>query len=105
MLDRNFIKKIEKETEKKLQANYCSSAFCAIDDVLFGFGDAEGCVTFTVRAGYSVIKEDDKKDYIQKTIKFHLNTDVVKIVAEYVILFYYAIINAIENDYPFYEVK
>lgn len=104
MLDRNFIKKIEKETEKKLQANYCSNSFCVIDDVLFGFGDAEGCVTFTVRAGYSIVKENDQKDYVQKTLKFSLNTDVVKTVAEYTILFYYAIIDAIEG-FPFYEVK
>lgn len=104
MLDRNFIKKIEKETEKKLQTHYCSTAYFVIEDVLFSFGDAEGCVTFTARAGYVVVKEGDQKEYVQKTIKFHADTEIVKTIPEYATLFYYGSINAID-DYLFYEVK
>ena len=99
MLNRKFLKRVERQVNRKLRKHYDRRAYFVMDAVKFSLGYFEGTADFELRVG---IKEDEET-YKQKSIETHINLNMVKGVKEYVVLLFYQCLDAIDG-YCLYTV-
>lgn len=101
MLNIKYIKKIEKETEKRLKKNYRESAFFVIDKITFNISDCEDIVEIEARAGYSYMR-DDKETYEQVRMVFSPSLSVIKNSGEFAVMFFHYAVSKLD-DFSYFK--
>ena len=103
MLDKKYVRKIEKETEKRLKKFYRESAFFCIDQITFNLGDCEEIVYIKARAGFKY-EADGKEQYKQIDVNFEPSVDVIKNAGEFAAVLYHHIVAELD-EFDFFEKK
>lgn len=99
MLNKKYVKKIEKETEKRLKKFYRESAFFCIDQITFNWSDCEDIVYIKARAGFKYEK-DGKEQYTQIDVHFEPSIEVIHNAGEFAAILYHHIVSRLDGiDY------
>jgi hypothetical protein len=99
MLNKRYVRKIEKETNKRLRKFYRDSAYFYIDQITFNWSDCEDIVYIKARAGFKY-ETDGKEQYTQIDVRFAPSVDAIQNAGEFAAILYFHIVSRLDNiDY------
>ena len=98
MLNGKQIRKIEKQTEKRLRKHFTDTAYFAIDEVKFGMTDKhDDHIVLYARAGYTFKDEEDTEQFHQITMEFSNYTGIVRNAGEFAAVLFVKIVEKLDG--------
>ena len=100
MISTRYIKRIEKETEKRLKKHLRTDMYFCIENLTVNFTDCKEIIIINARAGYPT--DDDK--YCQIRFDFEPSVDMFKNAGEFAVVLVHYIASRLDDFEIFREV-